>query len=147
MGNSIINRNRSYISITDKLPSKRKRVYEIILLHKSGITAQGISERYSVPINQITGRITELKEMCFIKEGGSELSPATGNRRTKWIAVTDPDEYINLSNLMYAELTHKKNMLVSDKILNLSNHTRDFIDREIRNIDKKIFGLGKNTAI
>lgn len=147
MSNSIINRNKSYISITDKLPSKRKRVYEIILLHKGGITAQGISERYNVPINQITGRITELKEMCFIKEGGSEISPATGNRRTKWLAVTDQDEYLNMSNLMYSQLTDKKNKLVNDKILNLSNHTRDFIDREIRSIDKKIFGLGKNIAI
>ena len=65
---SIQTRNQTYRNIAARIPAKRKRIYEIITSYTAGITAQQISDRYNIPINQITGRITELKDMCFIKE-------------------------------------------------------------------------------
>ena len=62
---SIQTRNQAYRNIASRIPAKRKRIYEIIVSHMHGITAQEISLRYNIPINQITGRITELKD-CLL---------------------------------------------------------------------------------
>ena len=91
METSIQNRNTSYRNIINKIPNKRKQIYEIILKY-NGITAQEISNLYRLPINQITGRITELKDMCFIKEGKLHVNHESGNYCTSYVAVKKTEE-------------------------------------------------------
>tara|TARA_R100001369_G_scaffold80222_1_gene110483 strand:- start:1872 stop:2318 length:447 start_codon:yes stop_codon:yes gene_type:complete len=135
---SIENRNKTYKNIVNRIPAKRKRIYEIIVLHTQGITAHQISERYNIPINQITGRITELKEMCFIKEDQLQFNHITGNHCTSYKAITDNNEFLVLTNNKYIELMDKQTALISDHLHSFSKYTDDFIRKELAKIEKKI---------
>ena len=146
---SIQTRNQAYRNIATRIPAKRKRIYEIIISNKIGITAQQISDRYNIPINQITGRITELKDMCFIKEGHARYNGVTDNYNNSYNAVTDNDEFIELTNKKYVELVDKRSSLITDHFNNNSNHTNDFIKKEITKIERKIkqISITQNLAI
>jgi len=144
---SIQTRNQAYRNIASRIPAKRKRIYEIIVSHIHGITAQEISLRYNIPINQITGRITELKDMCFIKEGHSRYNGATDNYNKSYYAVTDNNEFLILTNYKYIELVDKQNALISDHLNNFSIYTDDFIKKELAKIEKKIKQLDETQKL
>tara|TARA_Y200000002_G_C22497825_1_gene585814 strand:+ start:61 stop:510 length:450 start_codon:yes stop_codon:yes gene_type:complete len=141
MNKSIINRNTSYKEIRQKLPNKRKRIFEIIEKH-NGITAQEISSRYNYPINQVSGRITELKDLCFIKESGNQLNPFSKTYNTMYSVITNEDEFIELNKKKYIELRSKKDSLVRDYQQALSTYTREYVKNEINKINNKIDKLG-----
>tara|TARA_R100001369_G_C3207966_1_gene147307 strand:+ start:17 stop:463 length:447 start_codon:yes stop_codon:yes gene_type:complete len=144
---SIENRNKTYRNIVNRIPAKRKRIYEIIVMHDQGITAQQISERYNIPINQITGRITELKDMCFIKEDQLQFNHSTGNHCTSYKAITDNNEFLNLTNNKYTKLTDKKNALISDYFQNNSIYINEYIQKELLKIENKIKQLNKTQEL
>ena len=139
---SIYTRNKSYINISNRIPAKRKRIYEIIVSNMQGITAQEISIRYNIPINQITGRITELKDMCFIKEGKMTFNNLTHN-----YCITDNDEFLDLTNKKYIQLLDKQSALISDHLNNFSKYTKDFIKKELLKIEKKIKQLSETQKL
>lgn len=141
MKRSILNRNKSYHQIKDDLPSKRRKIFDIIEKH-NGITAQEISLRYNYPINQVSGRITELKDLCFIKECGTELNPFTRTYNTRYDIIKDLDEFNQLNREKYVELRDKKDSLIRDYQQSLSPYTMEYVKNEIRKIDKKIDKLG-----
>lgn len=147
METSIHNRNKTYKNIVNRIPAKRKRIYELIVLHTEGITAQQISNRYNIPINQITGRITELKDMCFIKEDQLQFNQSTGNHCTSYKAITDNDEFLNLTNNKYVKLTDKKNALILDYLLGNSSYINEYIQKELLKIENKIKQLSKTQEL
>ena len=53
MKEALLNRSRSYYKALQNLPAQRKKIYSIILNHANGITAQSISRRYKIPINNV----------------------------------------------------------------------------------------------
>jgi|TARA_R110000744_G_scaffold162155_1_gene278755 hypothetical protein len=144
---SIQTRNQTYRNIATRIPAKRKRIYEIIISNTSGITAQQISDRYNIPINQITGRITELKDMCFIKEAHMSFNNVTSNYCTSYKAVTDNEEFIEITNKKYVQLVDKRSSLITDHFNNNSNHTNDFIKKELLKIERKIKQLGETQKL
>lgn len=78
-------RDEAFHNLAARLPYKRRRVYQAIL-HLKPCTNGQIATYLKVPINQVTGRVTELKDLFLIKEIGSILSE-TGSRHTKWDTV------------------------------------------------------------
>ena len=140
METSIQNRNTSYRNIINKIPNKRKRIYEIILKH-NGITAQEISNLYRLPINQITGRITELKDMCFIKESVLHINHQSGNYCTSYVAVKKTEEFMFLTNAKYSALVNMKKSLEFDYHYGLSEYTMKYIKKELKKIESKITRL------
>mgnify|MGYP003628628049 FL=1 len=137
---SIQNRNTSYKNIINKISDKRKQIFEIIVKH-NGITAQEISRLYKLPINQITGRITELKDMCFIKESTVHLNHESGNYCTSYVAVKKMEEFLHLTNVKYSHLINMKKSLEFDYHYGLSEHTMKYIKKEIKKIESKITKL------
>ena len=93
------NRNISFIAISDKLPKKRKHVYEII--KALGVTSpQEICDKYSFQFNEIAPRFTELRNSAHIKIVGYKK-----NKRSKHpnaiYRITTADEMIEIKNKKY----------------------------------------------
>ena len=139
---SITNRNTAYHSILDNLPEKRKLIFELIK-ENGQCTAQELSEKYLLPINEITGRITELKDMCLIVEFGSKENRWTKQNNTSYQVIQKEDERIDLINKKFVEYRDAKDKLINDFNLNLSNTSKSLIKNEIRKIQKKINYLEK----
>ena len=82
MKTSIINRNNSHKAIIEKLPEKRRVVYAAIAM-MGKCTAQMVARHLNVPINEVTGRITELRDKHnAIREAGSIKNQRTGKLNT-----------------------------------------------------------------
>lgn len=134
---STANRNLAYQNILDKLPEKRKMIYNIVA-NNNGITSQEISDKYNLPINQVVGRVYELKERFLIKECGSLDNHITQTKNTRYKALE--------SELEHEELKSKELDLLFDKRLDIQctlMHCREVysieaLKKELKRIEKKI---------
>ena len=93
METSIANRNNAFKQKTKerKIGSIREVVFHTISVH-GPITAQDVAKFLVRPINQVSGRITELKREFRIKEFGSGFNVGTDCKNTKYVIVKDEDE-------------------------------------------------------
>jgi len=83
-------RNATYNMIKPDLPECRQRVYEIILQHPEGICNKQIALEWGVPINSVTGRVTELRQTGFVTSCGTKDIPDHRGRmhpNTLWRAL------------------------------------------------------------
>lgn len=83
-------RNATYNMIKPHLPECRQRVYEIILQHPEGICNKQIAIEWGVPINSVTGRVTELREEGLVGACGTKAIPDHRGRmhpNTLWRAL------------------------------------------------------------
>ena len=83
-------RNATYNIIKPHLPECRQRVYEIILQHPEGISNKQIAIEWGVPINSVTGRVTELRQADLVDACGTKPVPDYGGRmhpNTLWRAL------------------------------------------------------------
>lgn len=78
---SITNRNKAYQSIIEELSEKRAMVYQAVK-ELGKCTAQTIAFTLRVPINEVTGRVRELKDRYLIIEDGSTESSRSGKQHT-----------------------------------------------------------------
>lgn len=138
---AIQNRNEAFHINTEKLSLRRKTVYKIIKTYGL-VSAQQIKDKMRLGVNQVSGRITELKEMFLIKEEGSVLNRNTNVRNTLY-AVTTKDEQVDLVNARYQELVDEKKSLENDYHLGVSEYGLEAIKNRIKKIDKKINVLSK----
>ena len=143
---SIKNRNESYKNIASKLPSKRQQIYMIITNHEC-ISAQQIKAKYMFPINEISGRITELKERCLIEEAGSVSSPHSRHSNTLYRTVKSRSEIISRINMKYAAVTNIKDALVRDYHRGLSPYGADLLRKQIARENEKIKVLEQTLKI
>lgn len=73
---STLIRNKAYQQIVDTLPEKRAKVYQAI--KELGVcTALNIAFFLHVPINEVTGRVRELKDSYLILEAGTVRNKLT----------------------------------------------------------------------
>jgi|TARA_R110002033_G_C3770905_1_gene228189 hypothetical protein len=138
MKEALLNRSRSYYKALQNLPAQRKKIYSIILNHANGITAQSISRRYKIPINNVGPRITELRDLCFIKECKSERDLISGKSCTMYTAVIDSVELLELTNVRYSTLIDQKKALEQDYHYGLSQYTLKYIKNELKKITVQI---------
>lgn len=137
---AIQNRNESYFKIIDNLPQKRQLIYQIIK-EIQPCTLSEIQEKYLIPPNEISGRITELKNAFLISETGSKKNRWTGHKNTIYSAVVDLNTRIDLINLEYSKLIESKDKLLNDYHQNISDLSKEMIERSINKIQSKIKGL------
>lgn len=140
------NRNEAFRSIIDRLPEKRALIYNLFSSYQSGVTTQRLSDDFNIRINEITGRINELKELCLIKEVGSNVNIRTNNKNTMYLVEKDAN---NCMKCVAKKLELYKKRLISLKNdhLKCSSFARSVIFREINKYEKKIDFLLKNTAL
>ncbi|CAL2091830.1 conserved hypothetical protein [Tenacibaculum sp. 190524A05c] len=142
METAINNRNEAFFSIIEKLPAKRQLVLELIKENVQ-ITAQDLSEKYGKPINEITGRITELKKCFLVVECGHKFNRFTNYKNTLVRVVKSVNERIDLINQRFIELRQQEDDLVNDYNLNFSDLTKELILRKIKKIKSEINSLSK----
>jgi len=83
-------RNATYQMIKPDLPESRRRVFEIILQHPDGICNKQIALELGVPINCVTGRVKELRELGMVVANGTKPVPDYKGRmhpNTLWRAL------------------------------------------------------------
>lgn len=138
---SIKHRNETFQEIKDRLPDSRKEVLECI-------KDLGAAKLDSICLNlnkrkfQLSGRITELKFLGFIKECGEDVSLYSNNKVTVYTCTTE-EEQINIVNKRFIELRNKLDSLVNDFNLGLSRYSLDLIKKEKARIENKIDQLSK----
>ena len=133
------NRNNAFKEIQDKLPKRRKYIYELI--QAIGIVSpQEICEKYSFKSNEISPRFTELRNSGYIKIVGSRLSKRS-NKYNAVYRITTEEERIEIINKKYQELIDQKNKLINDLNLGLSELTKSTVKKHIYKIDNIISSL------
>lgn len=140
MQTSIKNRNEAYVLNLKNMSEKRREVYALI--HELGrATAQQVKERMKVGINQVSGRITELKETCFIVEVGSVKNNKSGTNNTVYRVATD-EERKELINKRYKILVKKWIGLEKDfkqgYELGLSESTLEAIEKRLTQTKREV---------
>jgi len=83
-------RNATYQMIKPDLPESRRRVYEIILQYPDGICNKQIALELGVPINCVTGRVKELRDLGLVIANGIKPIPDYKGRmhpNTLWRAL------------------------------------------------------------
>ena len=143
---SIKNRNESYENIASKLPSKRQQIYMIISNHEC-ISAQQIKAKYMFPMNEISGRITELKERCLIEEAGSISNRYSKHSNTLYRVVKSRSDIIDRINIKYAAITNIKDALVRDYRRGLSPYGTEILTKQIARENEKIKVLEQTLKI
>lgn len=138
---AIHNRNDAFHSNLEKLSQRRKTVYRIIKNYGQ-ITASQIKDKMMLGINQVSGRITELKKMCLIVEVGSVKNEKSNTNNTLY-RTTTKNEQIDLINKRYQELIDEQKELENDYNLGLSNYSLEVIKKRISGIKKEINQLSK----
>jgi predicted transcriptional regulator len=78
----------AYDSIKPDLNIKRRKVLETIKgTGSTGATLFELVKLIGRPVNEISGRVTELSRTLMIKESGKRMNPDTGKNATIWKAV------------------------------------------------------------
>ena len=131
------NRNKAYFEITEKLNKKCQLILELIKENK-GITRQELSDKYCIPINEVSGRITELEKMCLIHATRSSKNSITNKLNTVYEAIRGERLIIEMRNQKAQELIDIRNGMVNDYILGMSPHTKALIENEKRKIEKEL---------
>ena len=140
MNAAIQNRNESFFIDTEKFSARRKTVYNLIRDY-GALTAPQIKAKMVLGINQVSGRITELKDSFYIKEAGSIMNEKSNKPNTLY-KVTGENERIDLINATFIDLRNERDILINDlNLLNLSQITRERTKARIKKIDSQIFNL------
>jgi hypothetical protein len=140
MENSILNRNTTYIKEKPRLSRKRQLILDVLKQSSTGLTSLDIVRLTKMPINQVSGRLSELKQMFYISGNGSMRSHYTGNYLTIW-RVCNNDWRIYKTNKAFVELRKQKDHLISDKYRGVSTYTLTLLKKEIKKIDNLITKL------
>jgi len=136
---SIKNRNDAYVSIIENLSRKEQLIFQLIKENEP-CTSFDISEKFLLPINEITGRVTGLKNSFLIVEAGSKENKSTGKKNTLYRCV-NIDERIELVNAHFVELRDQKDKLINDFNLGLSEFTKSLVKKQLDKINKQIKSL------
>jgi predicted transcriptional regulator len=73
----------------DKLGERQLAVFYTIRDYRYGMTLFEIAEKMNLPINQVSGRVSELQKLGFVQDsGGKRINPKTGKKGTVW-TITD----------------------------------------------------------
>ena len=131
-----INRNDAFYINTEKFGLRKKTVYNLVNIYGL-ITSHQIAEKMKLGINQVSGRITELKDEFLIIEAGSVLNRKTKVHNTLW-RVTTKDERTNLVNKRYQELVNETKQLENDFHLGISEYGLKAIKKQSKKINKQI---------
>lgn len=73
----------AFNEVKPHLGQMQAKVYKEIVLHP-GIDNLGIAQRLSMPINSVTPRVKELREMRRVREAGKQMNSETGRPTMRW---------------------------------------------------------------
>lgn len=131
-------RDNSYHALLN-IGAKQLKVLEVIRRH-GPISAQDIARYLRWNINQVTGRITELREQYVaIYQYGLEISPSNVSVCT-WKAYTQDDKEVRRLAIerRYRELNQDIDALQADYTDGFSDMTKELVVKEISKRRRKL---------
>lgn len=120
----------------DRLPHKQWMVYSIIQSF-GPISARKIADKLHWEINQVVGRISEIKDMALIREAGSRENAITQRDNTLY-EIVPPWEIEQVLKNRKQELTREFDELYEDSLKELSHGTMQMINNKIKSKLKRI---------
>lgn len=112
-------------SIQESLSEKRLMVLREIKRNSMGIALFQISENLRWPINRVSGRVTELYELGYIRDSGSRaINPRSGKQCIKW-------QYAPSTDRIY-----RKRLDKNQEIIDLRKQVKA-LTKELNNLKKK----------
>jgi predicted transcriptional regulator len=76
-------RDESYAALMDKLGARQRVVYDT-LAHCGPMSNAEIARTLCVGVNQITGRVFELRELGLVESTGTGMDARTNRKVTLW---------------------------------------------------------------
>jgi hypothetical protein len=134
-------RNAAYLAIIDKLPNRRKTVYNLIANY-NGLNCDQISRKMVLKITNIGARVNELSHLRLIKVGSIEKNNRTNVDNVKWV-ITDA---LYREEMLKRDKEFYENQLlrfrIDSKIIGYEA-TANLIKKEIKKIEKRLILIGK----
>lgn len=133
---SLENINESFQGVVERLPQRRKEVYELIKSNPN-ITIQEASEKLGKPINEVSGRFTELKEVFLIVELEDKINRRSGFKNTSYV-ISNLDELMTHMPMLINSYRAQQIML-EDDIENCEYELSiKILEREKNKVERKI---------
>ncbi len=137
---SIKNRNESFHKLTDKLGERNKTAYNLIKKYR-GLTSHQIKEKMILGLNQVSGRITELKDLFLIKESGSRKNEKSDCKNTFWV-ITSIEERRDLVDAEFIKLrTNRDEIIDTINTQSLKTYIENILILELKRVKKSIRNL------
>jgi DNA-binding Lrp family transcriptional regulator len=112
-----ITRNEAYYSIIEKLPQKRKRIFELLKTY-APTSNYNLSKYTGIPINEITGRINELVKLGVVRTVNIETNKDTLKQNMVFDIVSEK----NYTPKLKISRIERQAMLISSIYLLDYNH-------------------------
>lgn len=130
------NRNESFKGVVDRLPQKRKEVYELIQSNPN-ITIQEAGEILVKPINEVSGRFTELKEVFLIIESENKINGRSGFKNVSY-RILKAEIAHDLVVLELSKLMDKIDKLRFDSSRCAHDFSIDLLNSEAKKLESKL---------
>ncbi len=141
MNLSIENRNEAFRNIVETLPQKRAKIFTLIAENQP-CTIQQLCKVSLLPINEISGRITELKNACLIIEQGKRENANTRHSNTLY-KVANPLEKYNLYINRKMNLLRDKEELMNHLEIGSTGIVSQLINKQLKKVLKELEMLNK----
>lgn len=133
---SVENRNESFKGVVDRLTQRRKEVYELIKSNPN-ITIQEAGEKLGKPINEVSGRFTELKEVFLIVESENKINGRSGFKNVSY-CVLKSELAKELAVVELSKLMDKIDMIRFDSSRCQYGFVVDLLNSEAKKLESKL---------
>lgn len=89
MGVRATSRQAFFTDVRPKLGQKQREVYQALLVSKRPVCNQELADYLGWPINAVTPRCQELRELGKVKEACRAVYPKTNRRVIYWKAISE----------------------------------------------------------
>ena len=125
-------RNEAYANITNLLPNKNSEILKLFKKHQP-CTMQHICAKENFSVNQVSGRVTELKQACLLKEIGKIPNYKTKQKNTIY-TLTTVEERKELAAKEILRLEKDKEVLLSQVQIGIKGVVAEVVSKSLKNV-------------
>ena len=103
----------AYQNIADKIPKRRRKVFEQFVKNPRS-TVWEIADLIGWNRNEVSGRVTELRQSFLIVECGTKQNHETNQKNTVYTPIESEVKRTHLINTHISALTHEVDAIQSD---------------------------------
>lgn len=137
-------RDESYQKLINSSLGLRQKTVYLLIKSYNGLTSEEVALRMRLRLNEVSGRITELKNMRLIAPSGSIKNMRSNNQNCKWVALlpVHREKLIREDLMDYRDKQRslKKDLYIAEFV---SEFTIDLIKKEIIRTDRLIDLISK----
>jgi predicted ArsR family transcriptional regulator len=134
------NRNTAFIEILDKLPEKRKKVYNLIKKLEP-VSARQICNMYNQRANEIQPRFTELVNSGHIVECGTINDERSGKPNSIYRATTEQEMVAIRDKHLNALQKEAEQLRMDVECFHISDYSKEVINKRLNLVKNLISNL------